>query len=105
MLAARWPKNTVRPHSLYRAASARAVVVVRPRLRPADRIRSTAPKATPEQPNTDTAKLSTTSPSTSKQSDADPPEPRLLIAFTCTVEKCNHRSAHSFTKRAYLAAS
>ncbi|KAG6328284.1 hypothetical protein ID866_10805, partial [Astraeus odoratus] len=27
--------------------------------------------------------------------------PRLLIAFTCTAQDCNHRSAHSFTKRAY----
>ncbi|KAI6010907.1 DNL zinc finger-domain-containing protein, partial [Pisolithus orientalis] len=23
--------------------------------------------------------------------------------FTCTVERCNHRSAHSFTKRAYAS--
>ncbi|KAI5997624.1 zf-DNL-domain-containing protein, partial [Pisolithus orientalis] len=54
-------------------------------------------------PNTDTTKLSTTSSPTQKQSNADPPEPWLLIAFTCTVEKCNHRSAHSFTKRAYAS--
>lgn len=37
----------------------------------------------------------------SEQDPVEPPEPRLLIAFTCTVENCNHRSAHSFTKRAY----
>ncbi|KAL4066175.1 DNL zinc finger-domain-containing protein [Scleroderma yunnanense] len=37
----------------------------------------------------------------SNQAHVERPEPRLLIAFTCTVENCNHRSAHSFTKRAY----
>lgn len=28
-------------------------------------------------------------------------EPRLAIALTCTADECNHRSAHTFTKRAY----
>ncbi|KAI6001247.1 DNL zinc finger-domain-containing protein [Pisolithus albus] len=60
-------------------------------------------QAIPEQPNTATAKLSSTTSPTSKQSDVDPPEPRLAIAFTCAVEKCNHRSAHTFTKRAYAS--
>ncbi|KAI6044474.1 DNL zinc finger-domain-containing protein [Pisolithus marmoratus] len=102
MWASRWLKNAVRPHLLYRATTARALVVAQSRLRPAD-IRSITSKASPEQPNTDTTKLSTTSSPTSKESDVDRPEPRLLIAFTCTVEKCNHRSAHSFTKRAYAS--
>ncbi|KAG8215055.1 DNL zinc finger-domain-containing protein [Butyriboletus roseoflavus] len=40
-------------------------------------------------------------PETSDQIQSDPPEPRLAIAFTCTADGCNHRSAHTFTKRAY----
>ncbi|KAI9573837.1 DNL zinc finger-domain-containing protein [Boletus coccyginus] len=35
------------------------------------------------------------------QTQADRPEPRLAIAFTCTADGCNHRSAHTFTKRSY----
>ncbi|KAI6014092.1 hypothetical protein PISMIDRAFT_109939 [Pisolithus microcarpus 441] len=100
MLASRWLKNA--PHTLHRAASVRALVVARSRLRLAD-IRTISSKASPEQPNTDTTKLSSTTSPASKQSDVDPPEPRLVIAFTCAVEKCNHRSAHSFTKRAYAS--
>ncbi|KAG9309456.1 zf-DNL-domain-containing protein [Chiua virens] len=37
----------------------------------------------------------------SNQTKFDPAEPRLAIAFTCTADGCNHRSAHTFTKRAY----
>ncbi|KAH0836439.1 zf-DNL-domain-containing protein [Lanmaoa asiatica] len=40
-------------------------------------------------------------PETSDQIQFDPSEPRLAIAFTCTADGCNHRSAHTFTKRAY----
>ncbi len=28
-------------------------------------------------------------------------EPRMAIAFTCTVDGCGERSAHHFTKRSY----
>ncbi|KAG8776996.1 hypothetical protein FRC12_000594 [Ceratobasidium sp. 428] len=31
----------------------------------------------------------------------NPEEPRLSLTFTCTVTDCNHRSSHTFTKRAY----
>ncbi|KIO03362.1 hypothetical protein M404DRAFT_618149 [Pisolithus tinctorius Marx 270] len=82
MLAARWLEDAVQLHSLYRAASARAVVATQSRLWPADSIRSFVSKATPEQPNTDTTKLSATFSFTSRQSDTDPPEPQLLIVFT-----------------------
>ncbi|KIK93693.1 hypothetical protein PAXRUDRAFT_828706 [Paxillus rubicundulus Ve08.2h10] len=37
----------------------------------------------------------------SNQIKFDPSEPRLAIAFTCTADACNHRSAHTFTKRSY----
>ena len=40
-------------------------------------------------------------PETADQVKFDPSEPRLAIAFTCTADGCNHRSAHTFTKRAY----
>ncbi|KAI5996598.1 DNL zinc finger-domain-containing protein, partial [Pisolithus orientalis] len=30
-------------------------------------------------------------------------EPQLLTTFTCMVERCNHHSAHLFTKRAYAS--
>ena len=40
-------------------------------------------------------------PKTSDETQFDPQEPRLAIAFTCTADGCNHRSAHTFTKRAY----
>ncbi|KAG6329611.1 hypothetical protein ID866_9479, partial [Astraeus odoratus] len=59
---------------------------------------STAGPRLPLQSNP--VKPATTSPS-SEEVDVNPPEPRLLIAFTCTAQDCNHRSAHSFTKRAY----
>ncbi|KAF8552704.1 zf-DNL-domain-containing protein [Imleria badia] len=38
---------------------------------------------------------------TSDHTRFDPSEPRLAIAFTCTADGCGHRSAHTFTKRAY----
>ncbi|KAN0088796.1 DNL zinc finger domain containing protein [Tylopilus felleus] len=41
------------------------------------------------------------SPLTTAQTKVDSSEPRLAIAFTCTADGCNHRSAHTFTKRAY----
>ncbi|KAG6370045.1 hypothetical protein JVT61DRAFT_12566 [Boletus reticuloceps] len=40
-------------------------------------------------------------PEISDHAQSDPQEPRLAIAFTCTADGCNHRSAHTFTKRAY----
>lgn len=41
------------------------------------------------------------SPGIPDQIQLEPSEPRLAIAFTCTADGCNHRSAHTFTKRAY----
>ncbi|KAI9573829.1 DNL zinc finger-domain-containing protein [Boletus coccyginus] len=35
------------------------------------------------------------------QTQADRSEPHLAIAFTCTADRCNHRSAHMFTKCLY----
>ncbi|KAF8141954.1 DNL zinc finger-domain-containing protein [Boletus edulis] len=43
----------------------------------------------------------TRTPEISDHAQSDPQEPRLAIAFTCTADGCNHRSAHTFTKRAY----
>ncbi|KAF9244110.1 DNL zinc finger-domain-containing protein [Melanogaster broomeanus] len=40
-------------------------------------------------------------PDASQQVKLDPPEPHLAIAFTCTANGCDHRSAHTFTKRSY----
>ena len=33
----------------------------------------------------------------------EPPEPKLSLEFTCTVEGCGHRSKHQFTKRSYTS--
>ncbi|KAH7885787.1 DNL zinc finger-domain-containing protein [Phlebopus sp. FC_14] len=40
-------------------------------------------------------------PSTLDHAKLDSAEPRLAMAFTCTADGCNHRSAHMFTKRSY----
>ncbi|PIL24918.1 hypothetical protein GSI_12805 [Ganoderma sinense ZZ0214-1] len=33
----------------------------------------------------------------------EPPEPKLSMTFTCTVEGCGYRSTHQFTKRSYTS--
>lgn len=42
---------------------------------------------------------STLAPTQARPSPQD--EPKMAIAFTCTVPKCGHRQAHMFSKRSY----
>ncbi|KIJ65180.1 hypothetical protein HYDPIDRAFT_175201 [Hydnomerulius pinastri MD-312] len=66
-------------------------------------LRANSSAAGPSQHKQGPAQPSVASPSSTpaQQVKFDPAEPRLAIAFTCTADDCNHRSAHTFTKRSY----
>ncbi|KAM5533809.1 hypothetical protein V8D89_012472 [Ganoderma adspersum] len=42
-------------------------------------------------------------PQTQTHITLEPPEPKVSMEFTCTVEGCGHRSKHQFTKRSYTS--
>ncbi|KAF8834883.1 zf-DNL-domain-containing protein [Paxillus ammoniavirescens] len=85
-------------HRLLPIASASAQATLR--LRPL-RANSSAAGSPNSQQEFSKASVAPQTPEASNQIKFDPSEPRLAIAFTCTANACNHRSAHTFTKRSY----
>jgi protein import protein ZIM17 len=85
-------------HRSFPIASASAQVTLR--LRPL-RANSSVAGSPNSQQEFSKASVAPQTPEASNQIKFDPSEPRLAIAFTCTANACNHRSAHTFTKRSY----
>jgi len=106
MLRSQFLKNISRRGALYSVARPFTAAHTRHRLASIRAITSSSTADRNQPPSQHSEEVTKSSAAnqplaSSKQDPVDPPEPRLLIAFTCTVENCNHRSAHSFTKRAY----
>ena len=51
--------------------------------------------------NSSTSRNGASSASDAQAAETSSSEPRMAIAFTCTVAGCGERSAHHFTKRSY----
>ncbi|KAF9219739.1 zf-DNL-domain-containing protein [Gyrodon lividus] len=92
-------RSVVAPKSFSRASTSPQVQA---RLRlPFFRANSSTAGPAKSQEELANASVASQTPDAPHQIKFDSSEPRLAIAFTCTADGCNHRSAHSFTKRSY----